>query len=105
MEITIFAKKRTTAQGKVFYNYLTTLPRVDGGEDTLPVKFREDAGFPDPKECPQNIVINKDDVNIQRGKYTREDTGEVVPTKTLWVNKWKKGKPYVDHSLDDYKIE
>lgn len=105
MEITIFAKKRVTEQGKTFYNFLTRLTKKSGEVDVLPVKFRESATSPKPEKCPMNIIVQKDDMNIQTGKYTRPDTGETIPTKTLWIIAWKEGSPYVDHSLDDYDVD
>ena len=90
MEITVFAKKKQTKTGKVFFTYLTTLKKKDGTEDKMEVKFREEAGIPDSFPC--NLVIN------------REDTGEVFETRTLWVTKWTQGTPYIDTSLDDYDI-
>ncbi len=103
MNVVIFAKKRTTKEGKKFYNYIGTLKKKDGSEDTVAVKFREECGAPDPKSCPCNILVNKGDANISSRDFTREDTGEVIVIKTLWVNAWKQGAPYVDHSLDDYE--
>lgn len=102
-EITIFAKKRQSKDGKkTFTSYLTTLTKKDGTTETMGVKFREEAG--EPKECPCNIIVNKDDANISKRTYIREDTGEAAEAKTLWVTAWKKGSAYVDHSLDDYEI-
>ena len=103
-EITIFAKKRTTAQGKVFYNYITTLAKKNGEEITVGVKFKETAGAPKPEECPINIQVTKENLNLAKRKYKREDTGELVDSFTLWVNEWKKGTKYIDKSLDDFDI-
>ena len=103
-ELTIFAKKRTTAQGKTFYNYLTTLTKKDGEELTVSVKFRESTGTPKPEECPLNIAVTKENLNLARRKYKREDTGELAEAFTLWINEWKKGSKYVDRSLDDFDI-
>lgn len=103
MEITVFAKERKNAQGKTFWGYLTRLTNKATGEiETLSVRFRQSAGQPDPDNCPMNIVIEKGDANIAENKYIREDTGEEAKSKSLWVNHWKEGTPYVDHSMDDY---
>lgn len=104
MEITIFAKKRKTQDGRSFYSYITTLPKKDGTTMTCTVKFRDDAGEPKPENCPMNIEVEKKSCNLSGRSYTREDTGEVGMSFTLWVNKWKPGSEYVDHSLDDFDL-
>ena len=103
MEITIYAKKRTTAEGKTFYSYLSTLTRKDGGKQTVSVKFRDDAGNPKPEHCPMNIKFEKGWANMSTSEFTREDTGEIGTSFTLWVSRWEQGTPFVDHSLDDYE--
>ena len=102
MEIAIFAKKKQTKTGKAFVTYLTTLTKKDGSTEKMRVKFRHDAG--EPENCPVNIVVEKSDINIDKKMLTREDTGEIFESKTLWVSKWTYGKPYVDTSLDEYDI-
>ena len=111
MEITVFAKKRQTKTGKIFFNYLSTLHKKDGTEVSCDVKFREDAGQPKPEQCPINIVVDKGDCNLVNRKYSRRETdeftGEVVTMEsmrpTLWVSAWKQGSAYVDHSMDDFE--
>lgn len=102
MEIAIFAKKKQTKTGKAFVTYLTTLTKKDGTTEKMRVKFRQDAG--EPENCPVNIVVEKSDINIDKKMLTREDTGEIFESKTLWVSKWSYGTPYVDTSLDEYDI-
>ena len=102
MEITIFAKKRESKDGRKFNTYLTTLTKKSGEQLTVSVKFREEAGNPDPKTCPCNIVVEKENLNMAQRNYTVEETGEVRVGYTLWVSSWKPGKPYVDHSMDEY---
>lgn len=110
MEITIFAKKRQTNTGKVFYNYLSTITKKNGEQTRCVVKFKDDAGQPKPENCPCNIVIEKRDCNMNHAEYTYtetdEFTGEAVEKtglrSTLWVSAWKPGTPYVDHSMDEY---
>ena len=102
MEITVFAKKKQTKTGKVFFTYLTTLTKKDGTEDKMEVKFREVCGTPD--HFPINIVVEKGDCNIAKKLRNREDTGEVFEIRTLWINAWTEGSPYVDTSLDEYDI-
>ena len=102
MEISVFAKKKQTKTGKVFYTYLTTLKKKDGTDDRIEVKFREDCGVPD--HFPINIEVEKKDINISKKMKNREDTGEVFEIRTLWVSQWREGSPYVDTSLDDYDI-
>lgn len=102
MELTIFAKKRTTEEGKSFYSYLTTLIKKDGSTQTVSVRFREECGQPKGDKCPCNVIIEKADANISRKEFVREDTGEVAESLTLWVKAWTPGSEYVDTSLDDY---
>lgn len=102
MEITIFAKKRNSTDGRVFYTYLSTLTKKDGSSITAQVKFRESAGNPKPEECPMNIKFDKVDANFTSKDLVDEDTGEVITSRTLWVTKWSKGQPYVDTSMDDF---
>lgn len=102
MEVTVFAKKRTTAEGKIFHTYLATLKKKNGESQTVAVKFRDDAGKPKPENCPINIVFEKKNANLVDRDRIREDTGELVKSYTLWVSEWKQGTPYVDHSLDDF---
>lgn len=102
MEITIFAKKRNTKEGKQFFSYLTTLHRKDGSDLVAAVKFRDDCdALPDPKSCPMNIRFDKALANLATREYTREDTGEVAKSYTLWLSGWVPGEEYVDHSMDD----
>lgn len=106
METTIFAKKRTTKDGKTFYQYLTTLEKKDGTTETVRVAFRDIDGnaMPKPETCPRNIRFEKSDANLARTRYTDNETGEQRERKTLWVSKWENGSPYVDTSLDDYNL-
>ena len=102
MIITVFAKRRQSNDGKVFFNYLSVLRNKKGEDIPVQVKFRESAGNPRPEECPCNIVINKNDANLSERRYTDETTAEIRVAKTLWVTKWEKGEKYIDHSLDDF---
>ena len=102
MEITIFAKKREAKDGRKFTSYLATLTKKDGEKQTVAVKFREEGGKPDAKDCPMNIVADKKNLNMAERNYVDPETGEVRISYTLWVSEWKQGTPYVDHSMDDY---
>ena len=102
MEKTIFAKKRTSREGKKFYSYLSTLVNSDGVTIPVSVKFREECGSPNPNDCPMNIIFDKANANLTTREYIREDTGELANSFTLWISKWEKGSEYVDHSLDDF---
>lgn len=102
MEITVFAKKRTTSEGKTFYSYLSTLKKKDDSTQTVAVKFRDSCGSPKPEECPMNVKVDRQNVNLSQRDFLVEDTGEVGKSFVLWVSDWEKGSPYVDHSLDDY---
>lgn len=103
MEVTIYAKKRTTNEGKTFFSYLATLTRKDGTHQTVSVKFRDEAGTPKPEKCPMNITFNKNSANLATREFIREDTGEIGTSYTLWVSGWEQGALFVDHSLDDYE--
>ena len=103
MEITIFAKKRTTADGrKTFFSYLTTLTRKDGTPCTCAVKFAAPAEAPDPLDCPCNILVEKDACNMAVEDYTDSKTGEVKKSHKLWVKAYEIGSPYVDQSMDEF---
>jgi hypothetical protein len=105
MEITLFAKRRTTKEGKVFFQYLTTLTRKDGTTNTVRVAFRDADGDnkpPKAETCPRNIVFEKNDANMATNKYTDASTGEVKERQTLWLTHWEQGSEYVDHSMDEY---
>lgn len=103
MEITIYAKKRNTADGKTFYTYLSTLTRKDGTKQTVSVKFRDEAGKPKPELCPMNIKFDRVMANMATKEFTREDTGEIAVSYTLWVSAWELGAPFDDHSLDEFE--
>lgn len=104
MQIAVFAKRRTTEEGKTFYSYLSTLTKKDGTKQTVAVKFRDEAGNPKPERCPMNVIIDKSNANLATREYVNEDTGEVCTSYTLWVSAWTEGAPYVDASLDDYDV-
>ena len=105
MEITLFAKRRTTKEGKVFFQYLTTLTKKDGTTNTVRVAFRDADGDnkpPKAESCPRNIVFEKYCANMATNRYTDPNTGEVRERQTLWLTKWENGSEYVDHSMDEY---
>ena len=59
MKILIYAKKRTTSEGKTFYSYLTKLHNnVTNEEITAAVKFAE-CDAPKPDNCPCFIEFEK----------------------------------------------
>lgn len=102
-EITIFAKKAQTADGRVFYKYLTRLTRKDGGEDVVEVKFTESAGAPLSNSCPCNILVDKNNVNMTNRDFVDNKTGEIRIAKRMWVSDWEVGSEYIDHSMDEYE--
>ena len=102
MQLTIFAKKRRTGDGKTFYTYLSTLTRRDGRNDTVAVNFRDSCGKPKPEQCPMNIIVDKTACNVSTREYVRASTGELCESKTLWVSAWTVGGSYVDTSMDEY---
>ena len=106
MKLTIYAKRRTSHEGKTFYNYLSKLTKKDGTKVAVSVKFKEDCGQPKPELCPCNIIVDKQDANLTDRKYTttNSDGLEIEGIGyTLWVSKWTKGEAFVDHSLDDFE--
>lgn len=103
MEITIFSKRRTSKDGKTFFQYLTTLTRKDNTTEVLRVCFRN-VDAPKPETCPRNIIVERDNSNIATRHYTDNSTGEMKTSRTLWVSAWEQGTEYIDHSLDDYNF-
>lgn len=103
MRITVFAKKRTTTEGKKFYTYLATLTKKDGTEVTTAVKFGEDCGTPKADECPMNIDVDKVNANFST-KHIVLDDGREIESNTLWVKDWtKSAEVYRDASMDDFE--
>lgn len=101
MLLTIFAKKRTTAQGKPFYTFLTQLTRKTGETETAQVKFPQNLA-PSVEDCPLNIEIDKTKANLST-KKVNTDRGEVI-SRTLWVKDYAVADiPFEDKSLDDYE--
>lgn len=104
MEITLFAKRRTSKEGKTFFQYITTLNRKDGTSETMRVCFRN-VDAPKPESCPRNIITTRDNSNVATRHYNDLSTGEVKTARTLWVSAWEPGSEYVDHSLDEYDYD
>lgn len=101
MEITIFAKKRTTKEGKAFNTFLTTLTKSTGEEVKCAVKFAE-GKEPKPIDCPLNIIVDKQNANLSTKRGTKED-GTSWESSTLWIKDYTKSEtPWVDTSLDDF---
>ena len=108
MKVVIFAKKRTTKDGKPFTAYVTKMKNKAGDEIACGVRFREECGAPKENECPCFIEFDKADANMNTRTFETTDveTGEIkdVVSRTLWITKWKKSADkYVDHSLDDFE--
>ena len=101
MEISIYAKKRQTRDGRTFYVYLSTLTKKDGTEIPVAVKFNKDLTPPKPESCPCNIILDKEHCNLSKRNFFRQETGEIVESHTLWVNQYAAGSEFVDHSMDD----
>lgn len=104
MQLTVFAKKKTTKEGKPFNTYFAKMTKKDGEEITTEVKFREECGA--PKEFPCNVIVDKKDANFVEKPVTyhdeKDDIDKDAIRRQLWVSAWKDGEPYVDHSLDDF---
>lgn len=101
MEITIFAKRRKSNDGRAFVTYLSTLTKKGGEKLTCSVKFKDTE--PKPDDCPLNIVVDKGAANLSSRTYTDAKTGEIATAWTLWVGAWTQGGEYVDHSLDEFE--
>lgn len=107
MLLNVFAKKRTSKDGKVFYNYLSSLTKKDGVQETVQLKFREDCGQPKGDSCPRVIEVKKEDANLVKKLITVEsEDGEEkeIEERKLWISAWEDKGAYVDHSLDDYEV-
>lgn len=110
MELTIYASKKSYEKdGKAvqFFVYTTRLYNKEREKDEFfTVKFKDDCGSPSPSNCPMNILVEKKDCNIveKERHYTDKETGEAksITERTLWVNAWAPGSPFVDHSTDNY---
>lgn len=102
MEITIYAKKRQTADGKSFYSFLSRLTKKDGEVITVTVKFRESCGIPDGKSCPMNIRFDRKDANYTVKAVELAD-GSPAESRILWISDWEEGSPYVDNSMDEFE--
>lgn len=101
MKLLVFAKKRTSKDGKAFFTYLSTLTRKDGGEViTVQVKFREACGAPDPHKCPRYITVPRDCANYHEKTIEDEDITKIA--RTLWVSEWDDAGDYIDTSLDEF---
>lgn len=102
MELTVFAKKRTTTEGKRFYTYLTQLIRKEDGERvTVQVKFPEGLA-PKADDCPLSITVDKEKANLATKKLGTEN-GEIT-SRTLWIKEYTISEnPFEDTSLDDYE--
>lgn len=101
MNLTIFAKRRQTKEGKTFFTYLSTLTNRSGESITVQVKFRDSCGQPKPETCPRCVVVDKSAANLNVKEVT-DDNGVTHVRNVLWVSQWSDGGAYVDHSLDDY---
>lgn len=111
MKITLFAKKRTTKEGKTFAVYLSTLTKNDGTTVPVTVHFKQSAGLPNPEKCPCIIEFDRKTANLSKKErhFAKTDvvTGEVYEETTidnqLWLSEYKicDGE-YVDNSLDDF---
>lgn len=101
-EMVIFAKKRTNTDGKSFYTYLTKMTCKNGEEIVCCVKFREECGAPDPKECPCVIEVENSDCNYSPKRYIDEASGMNMESHILWVKKWKPGGDYIDTSMEKF---
>lgn len=103
MNLTVFAKSKTSKEGKSFNTYFAKLTKKDGSEVSTELKFREECGV--PKSFPCNIIVDKQHANLVEKQVTFEKDGEEKEAlqRKLWISKWTDGEPFVDHSLDDFE--
>lgn len=112
MKINIFGKS-IEYQGKKFPAYTGRLIKKDGTELTVTVKFRQECGGPDLKDCPCQIEFPRQSANLviktlrdpEGQPLYNEETGELKTSKTLWIAQWRMVGPYIDHSLDEFEDE
>lgn len=109
MKLLVFGKNRQTKDGRNFTAYVSKLPKKDGSDLTVTVKFREECGAPKLDECPLYIDVQKDNANLAtKNKEITTEDGEVqdVVSHTLWIKDWARNpEKYVDHSLDEFDID
>ena len=101
MELSVYAKKRTSKDGNKFYSYLSRLTRKDGSELPITVKFLEGCPTISPADCPCNIIVDKTNASLSQKKFEDEE-GNTGFSYTLFVRDWEAGGVFIDHSLDDF---
>lgn len=100
MIITVFCKNRTDDDGKPYKSYLTKLKYADGTEKSVTVHFTGDCRAP-KGPFPYNIEATKNiDFNKSR-KRGINSNGEIVFYDHIYINNYKDGPLYEDHSCDD----
>lgn len=100
MIITVFAKRRLAEDGKPFTSYLTRLMYKDGTEKSVTVHFTDNCK-PPKGPFPYNIEVEKGtDFNKSKKKGISKE-GEIVYFEHIYINNYKDGPAYEDHSCDD----
>lgn len=111
MKITIYAKKRSTKEGKTFHVFLSKLTAKNGDEIPVTVHFKQSSGLPNPDKCPCVIEFDRTTANLSKKEkhFARVDvvTGEKVETITidnqLWLSEFTVcDGEYKDTSLDEF---
>lgn len=111
MQINVFGKA-VSWNGKTFASYFTRLRNSKTGEEkTFNVKFRQECGQPDLKDCPCIIEVPREKINLQEKIIMDKETdtpivdenGQVKISRNIWVSDYQYICPFVDHSLDDYE--
>jgi len=105
MNITVFSREATSKEGRKFHTYFGRLTKTDGDEVSVNLKFRKACGEPDGNKCPMNIIVDKAHANYteKEEEYTTAEGEQKTALKrTLWINEWTEGEPYMDKSLDAF---
>lgn len=102
MEITVFASKRTTKEGKPYSVFTSRLLNKRTGETFgVRVKFRDGSPMLRGDQCPCNIILQPGDSSLSPKKYEKD--GVERTSYTLWLSGWRMSpNAFVDHSMDDF---
>lgn len=106
MKTTVFAKVRTTAEGKKITNFLCRLKKKDGTEESVQMKLKNECPVTlRAEQCPCIIEVDKENASLQVKHYTDNTTGELKESRVLWVTDFRfSDEVWRDTSLDEYEV-